>query len=935
MKQLAEKIKRLAHTKQLNDHRESIALIQDVNRFLDQERNIKRDFVAIDLTWFIHNLGKIAHASRYEISSTALNQLITGLCSYSHFNNEMIHRTFIGLSFMTQNNTISGRLHSKKLNELLTVFLKNSEISSNNIAYIVYILNQLACGNYLTSPLDPRTLNNLLKIFASSELIAKDISKVIYSLNGIAKSGFLTARIDQACIGSLTQKLLTSHPDAISLSHVIYGLGGLAKDGYLSSTIDSAYLNELLKMLDNLEFDEKSIGLSIRGLGWLAKNHYLTSGIDAATLHSLLSKTLNSHPNNQSIYQLIEGLSRLTEHDALIGELDVLHIQQLLNAMELQHSDKQSLRNLLEFLVNLRYVDNLTNPVLPNIFQKLVDGSYLHQGSVINVLVYYSKLLAFNALDDQLFEFLISKLTLPFAQYSESQKEELNKILQKLPTDKKENLSIKLGLMPAKTTVKSITIVSSTEKPRSWTDTCNKNQIFQKIANQDINGLMKLLGIKAPTPKSASYKSHVRSFSYFSVSNQQHTAVTDSRDKDEKNQADAMVTQFLRSSEPEALKYLIENSRYDFFEIVLRACSKHNQYQLAINGHLHAIILYLSAPELDKMVSSLIHLGFYQDHRAVIRIIEALFIRKTSHPQSIEDITNLQKKLLDKAIQFHEQHHKHVTEKLTDFAASQQLRNCLDNITKDNAEVLLGAPSFDNHDAPKQAAFSNHMQTFVEEPLMLVDKRPNMLAYYSAETVFALLSLKLASTSKDIKILAPLDYHQVPDGAIIRNQLLEYLAEEHEGIQKDTIFCFPICISNHWVCINLELNEHPGKLKLTYFDSSNTPTYENIVMQAAVAAFKEVYQTHDIHTVNATYYHQEDGFSCGAYMIENMIKHVFNAIPRRNVNAESLRMQHLDLLELDRNDYYQKHLAMAIQQRKHGLNHDESENCPSKRIKFH
>ena len=63
---------------------------------------------------------------------------------------------------------------------------------------------------------------------------------------------------------------------------------------------------------------------------------------------------------------------------------------------------------------------------------------------------------------------------------------------------------------------------------------------------------------------------------------------------------------------------------------------------------------------------------------------------------------------------------------------------------------------------------------------------------------------------------------------------------------------------------------------------------------------------------DASRYKQDDGCSCGVYLVENMFSHVNHSIPRkRPPSALELREAHLNLLEAREPRYYQTHVALA------------------------
>ena len=67
-------------------------------------------------------------------------------------------------------------------------------------------------------------------------------------------------------------------------------------------------------------------------------------------------------------------------------------------------------------------------------------------------------------------------------------------------------------------------------------------------------------------------------------------------------------------------------------------------------------------------------------------------------------------------------------------------------------------------------------------------------------------------------------------------------------------------------------------------------------MQAAHKVIAEIYQQ-PITQNFVSGYTQEDTTSCGAYLIENIRIEVFQSIRKKQMNAQTLRQKHLDMLD--------------------------------------
>lgn len=318
------------------------------------------------------------------------------------------------------------------------------------------------------------------------------------------------------------------------------------------------------------------------------------------------------------------------------------------------------------------------------------------------------------------------------------------------------------------------------------------------------------------------------------------------------------------------------------------------------------------------MVGGLIRLGFYQDHRATLALVEALFLRKQLHQEGAELFAQLQYVLLDKSIQFHSQHHHIVTPKLRHQRLVVELQNeqLLDEeegweerATPELASehgsptrALVPTPSVvQTTQAPLQLSTARHSSLFTapsrafvfqEESLVLANGQPNINAYYTSEHVHQLLVKKLEGGA-NFHLLAPLDYHQAPSETNLQTHLLNFLGNNH--IDDNVHLIVPICINQHWVGVKLFV--HEGHVSIAYYDSLRNSTCRNLVIEATRQAVQDIYQPSQLIVEDKTHYFQDDNSSCGAYLVENIATHVLNRIPKR-YSTPALREKHIEILGL-------------------------------------
>jgi Ulp1 family protease len=146
-----------------------------------------------------------------------------------------------------------------------------------------------------------------------------------------------------------------------------------------------------------------------------------------------------------------------------------------------------------------------------------------------------------------------------------------------------------------------------------------------------------------------------------------------------------------------------------------------------------------------------------------------------------------------------------------------------------------------------------------------------------------------------IQILAGLDFQQAHADEALRVPLLQYISEQH--MPGPHHFVIPICVCSHWVGIRVEVQE--SQINITYYDSLAGKPYQQKVLDSAVEVIKQIYARSEIEIITRVPggYEQQDGSSCGAYLIENIRIDVFQKIRKRDVSAEDLRAKHVKMLQ--------------------------------------
>ncbi|RUR10433.1 Ulp1 family isopeptidase [Legionella sp. km772] len=531
-----------------------------------------------------------------------------------------------------------------------------------------------------------------------------------------------------------------------------------------------------------------------------------------------------------------------------------------------------------------------------------------------------------SSLDGAIFECLLAKLPLTYAQLDRASQAELDCTRSQLSPEEESALAITLessepitySILPVRPTPRQAPVID--ERSPEWERAC-ENALFRAIATKDLRSLERLLGLKNYLPKSAIPPVRVGNRGFFaSLSTASHSARNARAMFTTKQGANEMVTHFLQKTPASSLKGLISQSTHAYFERLLHACGKHCQYQFAINHDLNPVILYLPLDELKPMIKALLGLGFYQDHRACLMLVEALFLRKQGAASEVEALTQLQYLLLDKAIAHHSPHHHQVTPKLRQQRAaiegqnerllSEELREefalptpvaapisttsaqpSMMPRTTSQAEIQ---PSSQSLTRSPSSFFAETYRSagFREESLVLANGEPNRQAYYSAEQVHSLLANKLGRKN-NVHLLAAWSYCKAPSERTFKAHVLNFLGNHEPNNPAHLIV--PICINSHWVGVKLCILG--DEVSINYYDSVKNSAAKDRVLHLIKEAVHAIYADYQVSLADKTYYFQDDSASCGAYLVENIAKDVLGTIGKK-YSTQTLRQKHIEILGL-------------------------------------
>ena len=114
--------------------------------------------------------------------------------------------------------------------------------------------------------------------------------------------------------------------------------------------------------------------------------------------------------------------------------------------------------------------------------------------------------------------------------------------------------------------------------------------------------------------------------------------------------------------------------------------------------------------------------------------------------------------------------------------------------------------------------------------------------------------------------------------------------------------------------------QHDDEVRIAYHDSLEQSPHQPRIKQAMEAVVAELFSAAYVPSANsakrmiwqeASYYKQDDGLSCGVYLVENMVKHASGCIGRKQGLTQEWRQAHLDLLREQQPEYYAKHVDLV------------------------
>lgn len=962
------------------------------------------------ITNMLLSLGKLAKTTNLigHLKVSAIEQILNEFIQLESLTNLDINLCWAGLGSLITSKKLDGPVNGNVLSHLLKVIERLDNFMDKNVHLAIFNLRTLAENQQIDGIIKLSSIQSLLEkldfkqqVDLKYQVTGENIRSTFYSLGLIAQkkkfSGVLCARVLQ----QFTEKALV-HSDLSQkqINLTIYCFNELAKAEQLKGAVDAGFVNMLLKALVTLkDFDVNEIHRTLFDLGQWATKGKIIGPLDMTLIKTLI----DGIPLNRDIIKtgdILSGIGLL----AKFGKINVEQLPRLSNKLSdlLNASFTSSMKvviaeHILKGLADLfplvSYTAEQINILLNTMF---LGKSYIRPFHVMIYLDFFTKFSqnTHHTAIDAPFKNLISLIDFPMSALSAKDQDQLLQsitILEKIPQCSWSTLlKSKFGIKPSenrsvqrklpnppipstanigtKEAHKPVTRTPSdnpkppTEKrtltrlvnrvesqistPDSWKRAYENNKLFKAIADKNIARLAQLLRISV-----------IANLSLFNTSTSTAPVEENTPKKTSKstttsieNDIDVAVTNFLQKCDAQALQHLITKSKANNFELLLRACSNHIRYQLAIAQALHPILLYLPLSQLEQHVADLIHLEFYRDSKAILSINNALKLRSLHNPDQQEQIQPLQKKLLERAYLFHKNmaHHNVISNiqlaltilsikpqktkpsNTTQASVQQQpsltvnqtshglftaSHNCLPPVvassTSSTQQARITTPSI------KGSTAGTSGQSLFTQQRVVAQRIVNTHYEYETEDIERILRLRLTSANPSIPglaILAAADMTHEHLGNRVKNVLSQYLTGDEGRYAHDTglqNIIIPIAYNHHWIGIRLQLKNEETP-KVTYYNSITgyAPDQElikNILSEITKVLQKNGYPLFPKLIPATRRMEQNDGTSCGAFLIESIYCDLMNKRwdPMESDKlVKKIRERHLTLLEAHAPDFY-------------------------------
>ena len=731
----------------------------------------------------------------------------------------------------------------------------------------------------------------------------------------------------------------------------------LAQTGCLEGALAVRAAHDLLgKLVLCTGINAQAIANSFYGLGQLAQAGRLEGALDGRAAGDLLGKlVLCADIKAQAIANSLYGLGQLAQRGQLEGStITMTAVQELLTRLFNLQSTVQAV-DALQVLFGLAALSSqvaCSAGQLTSLFRGALTKSYLHPREVIHLIHYFATFRAHHVALELEFTRLLPAITISLDQCSPKLRQRLLKSIDEVKEVGHWNRLLKerLGIIDAPviqqepishlaqadtdTTTLSLPLKATsllpigpkkTTRPPSW-GVAERNDLFRLIAQKRFQDLASLLGLSATSAISAVslVKKSPAKTGFFPtpacLSKSSEAALNT------KAIADDLVSHFLNHTDAAALQQLVRESTADYFILLLRACSRHNRYQLCIDNALHPLVLYIDFAQLQALITGFCELELYRDHKALLNLVDALVIRKLENKEERALIQELQRCFIERALAFHEiTHHHRVVHSLK--AALVHVSHAL-LLDEDEEEELMASASFLTSGpalVPEGRGLQARLCSSEPPPTSALIRRNsfflaantgegrrdriNVDYQYTSDDIQAILPALLPST---ITVLASTDMSAGASGNRVGDVLSSYLASRmrHGLSNHEHHLVMPILINNHWVGIRLLLKRGESSV-ITYYNSLQQLTDSETmrVLQQEVNQVVSLPFAPAIITPYRACLQQTDGVSCRPYLIENICRDNRAVDAAQDFTTLAIRARHLQTLRPSNSAFYSSFLG--------------------------
>lgn len=857
-----------------------------------------------------------------------LKALIFGLNAYNQIAPHYISDAILSLGWIAQKHYLTqGQFITQFLDELIKKFF-NSRINIKNLVDLITGVALLCHNENLLIEIDIRAMNLILEILAQADnILPNQLSQIILSLGYFADANQLN-EINNESLERIINKLQeNAERSSEDIANIILGFGYLAKN---NKSFNKNYITYLIKSLNNYNFQTKDIPNIVLGLGYLAENNMLEYEIHTYFIETLIQKLISIEEKDtiilKNVADIINGLSLLAQNNKL-GQPIIENLYVLLkNCRENYVDSPKQIQDIIMGLSNLAKHNKISKNVdieaintylikFANFDEKIIRPQHISStifalgsinnathlnNDVVNFLIHLIRDYSLNFTTQQTIKLLNGLSNIKYRETIQNSGM-LNSLFKEGLACHYIHPSDVIFLLEAFVKLKY-------ENLNNINDICFDNILnfftipldkFAQTHIQSINSILDLLQIHDEA-KFNLLNEKFESLKIQSANIQNYPLVFD---------VGALPLIFIsyfsiqNYIDKELTDHQIQSTMALHFGYMVKDLTTDEVNQLITENSVTRFFLHFQFNELVHLVEILYNQGVYKSPHVIIKILEALFLRKLIQPHEINQIRDLQFYILDNSLQYHINCKK--------IFAVKKLNNYGNLIIKNEETLYAENLKCTTTEFREDSLISNIDND--GNPL-----EPNVNALYTAETIAILLRIKLRGFN-DVHILAALSYYPEHFKESLQELIQSYLEMNFYNYNDSLII--PILIPGepgHWIGIKVTINTN---LQISFYDSLPNASHITEEFKTLVrTTVSEIFT--DIENCSDTVYQgleQNDAVSCGAYLVENMYQHIssnttnLTILEPQDLSARGIRLHHLTLLHEDTDPGSQHHYNRQMQ----------------------